>query len=129
VLSAFERMPFLPASVRGIAAQANDNTTLVLAIGFATAWVLNQALRIVRLRRSPLFEARASHSLLASEQLRTWNALSFALAPVSLLILAGGHPAPAFLAGATAAVLARYLFFVSVVPLNMGMTFIRARAA
>ena len=129
VLSAFERMRFLPASVRGIAAQANDNTTLVLAIGFATAWVLNRALRIVRLRRSPLFEARASHSLLASEQLRTWNALSFALAPVSLLILAGGHPAPAFLAGATAAVLARYLFFVSVVPLNMGMTFIRARAA
>ena len=128
-LSGSGEMWFLPASVRGITTPTNDTATLLLAIGFATAWILNHALRIVRLRHSPLFEARASHSLLASEPLRTRNAISFALAPVSLLILAGGHPLPALVAGASAALLARYLFFVSVVPLNMGMTFIRARAA
>ncbi len=128
-LSGSGEMWFLPASVRGIAAPTNDTATLLLAIGFATAWILNHALRIVRLRRSPLFEARASHSLLASEQLRTWNAISFGLAPLSLLVLAGGHPLLALIASASAALLARYLFFVSVVPLNMGMTFIRARAA
>ncbi|HXE06981.1 MAG TPA: DmsC/YnfH family molybdoenzyme membrane anchor subunit [Acidobacteriaceae bacterium] len=111
------------------AGQASGSVVLLSAIGFAAGWICNHAVRIARLRRSALFEARASHSLLTSDPLRTHNAISFALAPLSLLLLTGGHPAFALAAGAAAALLARYLFFVSVVPLNMGMTFIRARAA
>ena len=128
-LSRVGHVAFLPAALRGATRLADDGAMLLFATGFAAAWILNHALRIARLRRSSLFEARASHSLLASEPLRTRNAISFALAPVSLLILAGGHPLPALMTGVAAALLARYLFFVSVVPLNMGMTFIRARAA
>jgi formate dehydrogenase iron-sulfur subunit len=128
-LAGLTHVPLLPAALPGAMQPANDAAIHLVAAGFAAAWVLNHALRIIRLRRSPLFEARATYSLLASEPLRTRNAISFALAPISLLILAGGHPLPALAAGACAVLLARYLFFVSVVPLNMAMTFIRARAA
>jgi DMSO reductase iron-sulfur subunit len=96
---------------------------------FALAWILNHAVRIIRLRRSSLFEERASHALLASEPLRTRNAISFGLVPVAILFLLAGHPVLALVVGWAAALIARYLFFVSVVPLNMALTFIRARAA
>jgi formate dehydrogenase iron-sulfur subunit len=128
-LTGLTQGPLLPAALPEAMQPANDTAMQLVATGFAVAWVLNHALRIIRLRRSPLFEARAAYSLLASDPLRTQNAISFALMPISLLILAGGHPLPALVAGACAVLLARYLFFVSVVPLNMGMTFIRARAA
>jgi len=96
---------------------------------FSLGWVANHAVRILRLKQSVVFEERASHSLLSSEPLRTRNAISFALVPIAILFFLGGHSVLALMATGAAVLLARYLFFVTVVPLNMGMTFIRARAA
>jgi formate dehydrogenase iron-sulfur subunit len=76
-----------------------------------------------------LFEARATFSLLFSEALRRRATASFILVPLSVLILASGHPLPAFAVGWIGVLLARYLFFVSVVPLNMALTFVRSRSA
>ena len=47
----------------------------------------------------------------------------------SVLILATSHPLLALAIGWAGVLLARYLFFVSVVPLNMALTFVRTRAA
>jgi hypothetical protein len=46
-----------------------------------------------------------------------------------VLILAFGHPLLALAVGWVGTLLARYLFFVSVVPLNMALTFVRTRSA
>ena len=101
----------------------------LLAVGFALAWLLNQGIRLYRLRRSSLFEARATFSLLSSELLSRRATASLVLVPLSVLILASGHPLPALAVGWAGALLARYLFFVSVVPLNMALTFVRTRSA
>jgi formate dehydrogenase iron-sulfur subunit len=101
----------------------------LLAGGFAVAWLLNQSVRLYRLRGSELFEARATFSLLSSEALHRHATASLALMPLSVLILAFGHPLPALVVGWAGTLLARYLFFVSVVPLNMALTFVRTRAA
>jgi formate dehydrogenase iron-sulfur subunit len=101
----------------------------VLAGASAVTWLLNQGVRLHRLRRSTLFEARATFSLLFSEALRRRATASFILVPLSVLILASGHPLPAFAVGWIGVLLARYLFFVSVVPLNMALTFVRSRSA
>ena len=85
--------------------------------------------RLHRLRGSALFEARATFSLLSSDLLRPRATTSFILVPLSVLILATGHPVPALAVGCAGALLARYLFFVSVVPLNMALTFVRTRSA
>jgi formate dehydrogenase iron-sulfur subunit len=102
---------------------------ILLAGTSALAWLLNQGIRLYRLRGSALFEARATFSLLSSELLRPRATASFVLVPVSVLILASGHPLPALAVGLAGALLARYLFFVSVVPLNMALTFVRTRSA
>ena len=101
----------------------------LLAAASALAWLLNQGLRLYRLRSSKLFEARATFSLLSGAMLRRRATASFVLVPLSVLILASGHPLPALAVGWAAALLARYLFFVSVVPLNMALTFVRTRSA
>ena len=101
----------------------------LLAGAFALAWLLNQGVRLYRLRGSTLFEARATFSLLTSELLRPRATASFVLVPLSVLILAFGHPLLALAVGWVGTLLARYLFFVSVVPLNMALTFVRTRSA
>ena len=102
----------------------------LLAGSFAVAWLLNQGLRLYRLRGSTLFEARATFSLLSSELASHARATaSFVLVPLSVLVLASGHPLPALAVGWAGILLARYLFFVSVVPLNMALTFVRTRSA
>ena len=100
----------------------------LLAVLFALAWSLNHAVRLYNLRNSVVFEARAAFSLLSSELLRRQITASFVLVPLSVLILAAGHPLPALAVGWAGALLARYLFFVSVVPLNMALTFVRTRS-
>jgi hypothetical protein len=95
---------------------------------FALAWLLNHGIRLYRLRGSVLFEARATFSLLSSEALHRRVTASFVLVPLSVMILAFGHPLPALVVGWAGTLLARYLFFVSVVPLNMALTFVRTRA-
>jgi DMSO reductase anchor subunit len=101
----------------------------LLAGAFALAWLLNQGVRLYRLHGSALFEARATFSLLSSELLRPRATASFVLVPLSVLILAFGHPLLALAVGWVGTLLARYLFFVSVVPLNMALTFVRTRSA
>ena len=101
----------------------------LLAGAFALTWLLNQGIRLYRLSRSTLFEARATFSLLSSELLRPRVNASFLLVPLSVLILAFGHPLLALAVGWSGTLLARYLFFVSVVPLNMALTFVRTRSA
>ncbi|MGA2651479.1 MAG: DmsC/YnfH family molybdoenzyme membrane anchor subunit [Terracidiphilus sp.] len=88
-------------------------------------WFLNQLVRRVRLSFSRLFERRASASLLATESLQAILFSSFALVAVAGFFALAGLDAVAFLAATIAALLMRYLFFVSVVPLNMALTFVR----
>lgn len=92
----------------------------------ALLWIGNQLIRLVRLNKSRMFEHRASATLLNTEKFRGILILSIGLALGSaFLSLAGSYDLSC--AAAIGAVLcARYLFFVSVVPLNMALTFARA---
>lgn len=91
-------------------------------------WMVNQTARLLRLHRSAIFERRASAALLYLPGQRAALVASFALA-ASVPLFAGTGGAVFALAPAFGAVLlARYLFFVSVVPLNMALTFTRGGA-
>ncbi len=95
----------------------------------ATLWIANQLIRLVRLYRSSLFEGRASFRLLRSGFM--WRAVLFSLAfavTASIAALTGTWTL-GLLCAAGAVLTARYLFFVSVVPLSMGLTFLRERHA
>lgn len=91
-------------------------------------WILNQALRILRLQRSEIFERRASMALLNLPIQRTALIGSFVLATSIPMFAGGGNTALACVAAFGAVLMARYLFFVSVVPLNMALTFTRGGA-
>jgi DMSO reductase anchor subunit len=102
---------------------------ILLTASTALAWSLNQGIRLYRLHGSKLFEARAAYSLMQSELLRPCKIASFALIALSVAVSAVGHPFAALACGWAGVLLARYLFFVSVVPLNMALTFVRSRQA
>ncbi|HEY4358762.1 MAG TPA: DmsC/YnfH family molybdoenzyme membrane anchor subunit [Acidobacteriaceae bacterium] len=91
-------------------------------------WVLNQAVRTMRMRASLNFEMRASFNLLRGKDL--WWVGALALIAVAMTPLFAVAPMPLLATGtAVAAVmLQRYLFFVSVVPLSMGLTFLGNKA-
>ena len=92
----------------------------------AMLWMLNQTIRTFRLHRSSTYEHRACVSLINSEGLRGVFLVSFAFVGLAILLAVTHQPLyalPAALAGILAA---RYLFFVSVVPLNMALTFVRS---
>jgi DMSO reductase iron-sulfur subunit len=91
----------------------------------ALPWIANHAIRLVRLNRSSLFEGRATAALLNTQNLRPAVIASFALAAAAGLLAFCGAFAFATAAAFIAVLLARYLFFVSVVPLNMALTFTR----
>jgi DMSO reductase anchor subunit/ferredoxin len=91
-------------------------------------WLVNQSVRLVRLNRSSVFEHRASASLLNLPRLRHEQVACFGLVASSALLTKFGYPGTAFIAGFSGVLLARYLFFVSVVPLNMALTFTRGGA-
>lgn len=123
---------FLTASFLGTmlsAALCNLPHPVLLATLTAIAWSLNHAFRLYRLHSSKLFESRAAFSLLSSHLLRAHTIAAFALVALSVTLLTTGHPLIALAIGWFATLLARYLFFVSVVPLNMALTFIRSRHA
>jgi hypothetical protein len=92
----------------------------------AALWLGNQVIRIVRLNHSHLFEGRACAALLNTDRLRGMVALSLGLAFASAVFAIGGDAMLSFAAATGAVLTARYLFFVSVVPLNMALTFVRA---
>ena len=99
--------------------------TVLLAAGL---WVINQGVRTVRLSSSKLFERRASASLLNTESLRTVLIASFLLIVLSAVLAWNGLFILACLCALVGVLLSRYLFFVSVVPLNMALTFVRGGA-
>ena len=95
----------------------------------AMLWVANQLVRLVRLQGAALFEGRASFLLLSSMQMRPavmfCVGLGFGAAVCSIV----GLLSLSLLAALGGVLIARYLFFVSVVPLSMGLTFIREKQA
>ncbi|GAC1416044.1 MAG: hypothetical protein NVS9B15_05540 [Acidobacteriaceae bacterium] len=95
----------------------------------AALWCANHAIRLMRLRGSPIFEARASFGLLRGTRMRPLVAMSFILAGLAAALPQFGSWAPGLLLGLGAVLTARYLFFASVVPLSMGLSFLRREAA
>jgi DMSO reductase anchor subunit/ferredoxin len=91
----------------------------------AALWIANHAIRLVRLHFSSLFEERATAELLNTQDLRPAVIGSFGLALATGVLAFCGAFAYAALAALAAVLLVRYLFFVSVVPLNMALTFTR----
>ena len=92
----------------------------------ASLWTLNQIIRTIRLHRSSIYEHRACISLINTDRLRGIFLVSFAFVGLAILLAVTSqslYELPAALAGVIAA---RYLFFVSVVPLNMALTFVRS---
>jgi DMSO reductase anchor subunit len=92
---------------------------------FAAFWALNHVVRRVRLSFSPVFERRASASLLSTESLQAILFSSFALAALGAFFAFARMNVLAVQAGFAAILMTRYLFFVSVVPLNMALSFVR----
>lgn len=108
---------------------ATPTHSFVLTTVCAAAWLANQVLRAFRLRRSTVFESRAAWSLLSGSALLPFTVAAVLLLLVTLLCAATLHPLLAFAAGLIAVLLSRYLFFVTVVPLSMALTFVRSRPA
>lgn len=96
-----------------------------VALVFAAAWVANQAVKVIRLRASRNFEARASYNLLHSDPLLYLLALACLCALATPVFLREPLTPLAMTAAFAAVLLGRYLFFVSVVPLGMALTFLQ----
>ena len=105
--------------------QSSINLSSYPALGFSALWFLNHAVRRFRLGSSRLFERRASASLLNRESLQAVLFSSFALVTLAAFFAFARIDAAAVATGAIGVLLMRYLFFVSVVPLNMALTFVR----
>ena len=101
----------------------------VLGAGVATAWLVNLGVRIYRLRRSASFEENASYRLLRTKSMQAAMIASFVCALVAGSLCILHHFLPVLLFAAAGVLLSRYLFFVSVVPLNMALTYVRRQAA
>jgi formate dehydrogenase iron-sulfur subunit len=92
----------------------------------AAIWLTNQGVRMLRLERSFLFEEQASADLVLHTSLARIFAAAMFLVTGSTALALAGYPALAFVAALGGVLCARYIFFVSVVPLNMALTFLRA---
>jgi formate dehydrogenase iron-sulfur subunit len=79
------------------------------------------------MRRSGNFELRASYNLLRGEQLVYRAMLACLSAAATILFACAPLRWPALLTATATVALGRYLFFVSVVPLSMGLTFLNKR--
>lgn len=91
----------------------------------ASLWMANHIVRAARLYRSATYECRAAASLLNTHNLRGTFLVSFAFVGLAILFSLAGQPMLALPAAFAGVISARYLFFVSVVPLNMALTFVR----
>ena len=95
----------------------------------AMFWLANQTVKVLRLRASQNFERRASFNLLRGDHL-IWKLAAAYLSAAAAAIFAAAPLPWLSLAGSLAAVLlGRYLFFVSVVPLSMGLTFLSRKGS
>ena len=97
------------------------------AVLITLLWLTNHIVRLLRLRRSSLFEGRASFALMRGALLRQTVLVSFLLALVAAGVVLYGAWTLGLVCAVVAVFLARYLFFVSVVPLSMGLSFLRER--
>jgi len=88
-------------------------------------WMLNHIVRAIRLHQSEIYERRACASLLNTQSLRGTFLVGFAFIGLTIILMAAGLPLLALPAALAAIISSRYLFFVSVVPLNMALTFVR----
>lgn len=92
-------------------------------------WLANQIIRLLRLRRSSMFEGRASFALMSGALQRHTVISSLALAVLAAGVVILNAWTLGLLCAVVAILCARYLFFVSVVPLSMGLSFLRERHA
>lgn len=81
-------------------------------------------MRVLRLRAAHVFERRASYNLLRGDALLYRVALMVFSVAATVLFTFAPIPSVAFFTAIAAVALGRYLFFVSVVPLSMGLTFL-----
>ena len=93
----------------------------------AGLWLANQVVKLVRLHASAQFERHASFNLLRGEGMWWMLALAFFAVSVTPVFMAAPLPLLSLAMAVLAVSMGRYLFFVSVVPLNMGLTFVRTR--
>jgi len=131
LLSVFLLGSVLPAVLHGILSMILPTQTLSVSyplwpvVAAASLWSLNQAIRLVRLKRSAIFEHRAAWALLNLRGVKRVQISSFACVAGVMFFASIGQPVIACAAAFGAVLSARYLFFVSVVPLNMALTFTR----
>lgn len=92
----------------------------------SSLWMVNLIVRAIRLNISGHYEHRAAASLLNTDELRGTFLVSFALVGLAVLFGLSGYSLAALPAALAGVIAARYLFFVSVVPLNMALTFVRS---
>lgn len=111
------------ASLQPIHASSSVPSAAIIAI--SALWMLNHIVRAVVLHHSGIYERRAAASLLNTEGLRGTFLVSFAFLGLALFLSLTGHSLVALPIALAAVIASRYLFFVSVVPLNMALTFIR----
>jgi DMSO reductase anchor subunit len=120
----------LTAALLGsLAAGAFGKPMFIVSVISATAWIANYGVRVFRLQASGDFESNASYGLLASDQLLPYSCALFACIVAGFIACAAGHPLLALLVTWAGTLLARYLFFVSVVPLKMALTFLQGSPA
>jgi formate dehydrogenase iron-sulfur subunit len=93
---------------------------------FAVLWMINLVVRAIRSHHSPVYERRAAVALLNTQNLRGVFLVSFAFIGLSILLTLAGTSMLALPAALAGVLSARYLFYVSVVPLNMALTFVRS---
>jgi len=91
--------------------------------GMALMQVLNQIWKFVSLIRSEEFERQATGRLLANELSKHLVARLALTAIGGVALNLAGYPEIGFILAFIGEILGRYLFFVSVVPKNMAMTF------
>jgi DMSO reductase iron-sulfur subunit len=129
VLPAFLQQPaeLLGQALGGFGIHLQHNSIAIRPLSvtvLAMLWATNLLTRVIRLRASQNFESRASYNLLRGEALWWKVALAIGAALVTPVFFLAPLPAAALITSVTAVAMGRYLFFVSVVPLNMGLTFI-----
>jgi DMSO reductase iron-sulfur subunit len=121
----------LPAVQGAFVAVAPLATTYAgaLGAGVAAAWLINLGIKITRLRQSQSFEEKASFTLLSTEGRQAALIAAFALVAAAGAAMLANSFTLGFALAMAGVMMSRYLFFVSVVPLNMALTYVRRHAA
>jgi len=122
------RLPLIQRFVP--AAPALDTTYAgVLGAGIALLWLANLGIKVLRLKCSAIFEEHTSYTLLQTPSMKPALIAAFGCVAITAPLLLMHRFTSALLFAAAGVLLSRYLFFVSVVPLNMALTYVRRRAA